>query len=98
MSLIFAWIVGFILVFYPFLMTLYFKASGGYKFVTGLLCLLSFFGMGIPTIIAFIIACFGVGFVNSVKSIGAAIFLVAVTFILMAAELTAIIALIGSTL
>lgn len=98
MSLIFASIIGLFFVFFPMIMTFYYKASAGFKVTTSILCILSIFFAFIPTFVAFIIACIGIGLRNSIMSILFALFLIVLSFVLMAAELTAVIALIGSTL
>lgn len=98
MSIIFASIVGIIFVFYPMIMAFYHNASKDIKILVSVLCIISVFFVTIPTFIAFIIACIGIGFKNSIKSILFAAFLAIITVVFMAAELAAFIALIGSTI
>lgn len=95
MSILFAMLVGLFFSFFPVVMNVYYKSSSGVTLLNGLLCVIGFFSLGITTLIALIIAMISVGFVNSLKSILFAIVLAFISFMFIAAELTAFIALVS---
>lgn len=98
MSLIFAWLVGIFLAFFPLVMSTYYKTSTGIVITNCLLCIFGFFTAGITTLVAFIVAAVSIGGMNTLKSVMFAIFLIVLSGIFMAAELTAFATLFATTL
>lgn len=95
MSLIFGALVGLFLHFLPTMMCLYYRASTLITVIVLVLNLFTMFTFGVSWFIAFIIACIGIKFWEIVKSLLFAVFLMVLTSIFAAAELSFIVSMLS---
>lgn len=91
MSILFAVAVSLFLSFFPTVMTVYYKSPSGVIIATAIFNIIGYFTFGIGTLIAFIIAVCALKFLETLKSILFAIFLLVISTVLFATEMTYII-------